>query len=284
MPSPSGIAIQGVRLWDRTWPFERGRYLPWRFVKRALDWGVLHPTWFQFRAGLWMKLDFRDEIQREILLRHVWDPRITEFVLTNLSPGMLFMDIGANVGHFTLVAAQRVGPSGRVVAVEPNPSVAEQLRQNIARSGLSNVAVVEAACSGANERRSFYLADASGIGTTGGSSFSRQNAETDTCVEVACLTVDQLVESTKTTHVDLVKIDVEGAEMSVLRGMTGTLKRFRPRLITEIHPKKLESFGTNPADVIAFVEGFGYRIAEIKRETTLSDYLFVPVHSPPGAV
>jgi hypothetical protein len=76
-----------------------------------------------------MKLDFRDEIQREILLRHVWDPRITEFILTNLSPGMLFIDIGANVGHFTLVAAQRVGPSGRVVAVQPNPSVAEQLRK-----------------------------------------------------------------------------------------------------------------------------------------------------------
>jgi len=96
--------------------------------------------------------------------------------------------------------------------------------------------------------------------------------------------VDGLVESNKSARVDLVKIDVEGAEMSVLRGMAGTLTRFRPRLIIEIHPKNLESFGTKPADVIGFVEGLGYRIAEIKRETTLSDYFFVPVHSPPGAV
>jgi FkbM family methyltransferase len=197
---------------------------------------------------------------------------------------MLFMDIGANVGHFTLVAAQRVRPSGRLWPCSPIPRWRNSFAKNIARSGLSNVAVVEAACSGANERRSFYLADASGIGTTGGSSFSGQNAETDTCVEVACLTVDQLVESTSSTRVGLVKIDVEGAEMMVLGGMTGTLTRFRPRLIIEIHPKKLESFGTKPGEVVGFIEGLGYRIAEIKRETTHSDYLFVPVHSPPGAV
>jgi len=93
-----------------------------------------------------------------------------------------------------------------------------------------------------------------------------------------------LVESTTSTRVDLVKIDVEGAEMMVLGGMTSTLTRFRPRLIIEIHPKKLESFGAKPTEVVGFIEGLGYRVAEIKRETTHSDYFFVPVHSPPGAV
>jgi FkbM family methyltransferase len=223
-----------------------------------------------------MKLDFRDQIQREILLRDVWDRPITEFVLANLSPGMVFIDVGANIGYFTLLAGQHLVHSGRVFAVEPNPSVAEQLRQNVARSGLSNVTVVEAACSDSDERRPFYLADISHTGNTGQSSLSRENAQTETWVQVNCLTMDQLVESTKATRVDLVKIDVEGAEMSVLRGMTRTLTCFRPKLIVEIHPRNLESFGIKPVDVIGFVERFQYHVAQIKNEEVASDYFFAP--------
>src|SRR6516165_8974479 len=147
-----GIVIQFARIWERIWPFERGTYVPWRFIKRGLDCGALHSTWFEFRPGLWMKLDFRDVLQRGILLYDVWDAATTKLILRNLSPGMLFIDIGVNVGYFTLVAAQQVGQLGRVIAVEPNPLVAEQLRQNVARSGLSNAVVVQAACSDSNQR------------------------------------------------------------------------------------------------------------------------------------
>jgi FkbM family methyltransferase len=229
-----------------------------------------------------MKLDFRDVLQRGILLYDVWDAATTKLILRNLSPGMLFIDIGANVGYFTLVAAQQVGQLGRVIAVEPNPLVAEQLRQNVARSGLSNAVVVQAACSDSNQRRSLYLANISGTGNTGQSSFSAQNARSEVSVDVECVTVDQLVEGAKSTRVDLVKIDVEGAEMSVLRGMTRTLTRFRPKLIIEINPERLDSFATKPGDVIGFIEGFGYRTGEIKEQTALSDYLFVPVEQSTG--
>ena len=90
MLSPSTVVVRCIRIWDRMWPFALGRYFPWRFIKRGLDSGWLHPVWFQFRPGLWMKLDFRDEIQREILFRRVWDPQITAMVTTHLSAGMVF--------------------------------------------------------------------------------------------------------------------------------------------------------------------------------------------------
>jgi FkbM family methyltransferase len=267
---PMKIAVQCTRLWDRAWPFHQGRDLPTRVINRATRRGWLRPIWFEFRRGLWMKLDMRDMIQETILLTKLWDPETTEFILDNLSAGNVFVDIGANVGYFTLLAAQRVGDEGRVLCIEPNPSVAGQLRENVERSGLFNVTVVQAACSHTVGPRVLYL---SGISNTGRSSLSAENVDGAECVKVHCVTADGLVQDHGLLRIDVVKIDVEGAEFEVLRGMTDILSRAKPKLVLELEPHLLKSFSVRVEDVVDFVGSYGYRQAAVGKG---SNYVFVP--------
>ena len=134
------------------------RWLPFPNVVNTLLTDVFTPylSWRPFetmtttRDGLRMRVRFPDKIQKHIYLFGVWEPSITRFVNNRLRPGDLFVDIGANVGYYALLAAKRVGPSGAVVAIEASPSIACRLRENIALNGFTNIEVVEAAVS---ERR-----------------------------------------------------------------------------------------------------------------------------------
>jgi FkbM family methyltransferase len=270
MSWPMRAAVRCARFWDRVWPFHRGRNLPTRLINRATRRGWLDPIWFEFQPGLWMKLDMRDMIQETILLTNLWDQDTTEFILQNLSSGKVFLDIGANVGYFVLLAAQRVGPEGRVLCVEPNPSVASQLCQNVRQSGLSNVTVVRAACSDTVGPRVLHL---SGNSNSGKSSLSGENVDGVGCLRVDCVTTDQLVEDHGLSRVDLVKIDVEGAELDVLRGMANVLFCMQPKLVLELEPSLLKGFAARVEDVVGFLERYGYRNIAVGKG---ANYVFVP--------
>jgi FkbM family methyltransferase len=128
----------------------------------------------------------------------------------------VFVDIGANAGYFALLASRSVGASEKVLAVEPNPTMAQQVRQNVARSGLLNVTTEEVACAGVAGVQTLYLGDAYNIGST---SLCGENVTWTKSAEVKCTPVDVLVERHALTRVDVVKIDVEGTELEVPRGI-----------------------------------------------------------------
>lgn len=218
-----------------------------------------------------MRLDTRDVIQEALLLTDAWDPGVTKVLLDNLSAGMVFLDIGANVGYFSLLAAERVGPAGRVIAVEPNPTVVRQLQKNAQRNGLTNITVVQAACSDSSAPRELYLA---GPSNTGKASFSSENAQSRDFVKVECLPGDELIAKLNPARLDLVKIDVEGAELHVLKGMAQSLSRLRPKLILEVAPPLLQNFSTEPDEVINFVREIGYRVLQSEQDADYTDYLF----------
>jgi FkbM family methyltransferase len=266
----SSFEVGTIRLWNRFWPFSVGKRLPNRLLARATNMGLLRPIWFEFRPGLWMQLDIRELVQETLLLEGFWEPKTTRYVCDSLGPGQVFLDIGANAGYFSLLASHCVGESGKVLAVEPNPAVAKQLRQNTQRNGLINVAIAEAACSDSIEVRNLYVSNAY---NTGLSSLSRDNLAWTKSVKVTCTTVDVLVEEYGLDRVDLVKIDVEGAELQVLRGMTTVLKRLRPRIIIELIPSLLEGFSTTIAAINECLAASYYRILSLEEH---SNYLCVP--------
>jgi FkbM family methyltransferase len=204
-------------LWNRSWPFAAGKEFPNRLLARASNMGLVRPTWFEFQPGLWMQIDVRELVQETLLLEGVWEPKTTRYLCGTLTSGQVFMDIGANAGYFSLLASRCVGESGRVLAVEPNPAMAKQLRQNTERSGLTNVHIAEVACSDSVEVRDLYIGNPY---NTGNSSLSANNLAWTKSVRVPCTTVDLLVEKQALQRLDLVKIDVEGAEWQVLQGMT----------------------------------------------------------------
>jgi FkbM family methyltransferase len=207
-----------------------------------------------------MRLNARDLIQQTILLEGVWDPALTEFVESNLGPGDVFIDVGAHVGYFTLLAARRVGPTGSVLSLEPNPSTALQLRENLHRSHLQNVLVEETASGESEQIVQLYLHTESNSSMA---SLSRANATGGASVQVPCTTLDLLCQQRGLTRVSVVKIDVEGAELLVLRGMKRVMNEMRPLIVLELESRLLEGLGTPVQAVLALLEESDYSVAPL---------------------
>ena len=207
-----------------------------------------------------MRLNARDMIQQTILLEGMWDPFLTRFIENRLKPGDVFVDVGAHVGYFTLLAARRVAGIGTVLSIEPNPLALEQLRQNVERSGLRNVRIADTACGDTDHAVRLYLHTESNSSMA---SLSAVNAAAGAEVDVKCTTLDSLCQQHQLARVDLVKIDVEGAELSVLRGMERILRGMRPVIVLELEPRLLNSFGATRESVHAFFAEYEYRVSPL---------------------
>lgn len=256
----SKVALSSIRFATRVWPFPVGQGLPSYLGAFATRVGVLKAEWYEFQPGLWMKLNSQDLIQQTILLEGAWDPPLTQLVQSRLGAGDVFIDVGAHVGYFTLLASQRAGPTGTVLAIEPNPVAREQLRENVSRSRLDNVLIEASACGECRTTVDLHLHTASNSSMA---SLSTANARGGTTVSVPCTTLDVLCQERGIGRVTLVKIDVEGAELSVLRGMTRILGELRPIIVLELDAQLLAGFGTPLADVLAVFDDFDYVVSPL---------------------
>ncbi len=167
-----------------------------------------------------------------------------------IRPGAVVVDAGGHIGTFTLLAARLVGPTGRVVVCEPSPESAALLRSNVARNGLKQVTLHECALAEAAGRAQLFVAqnDADNpVADTLAPSAGRAP------VEVALRTLDEIFAEDGLDRIDLLKIDVEGAELRVLAGGTKALAATR-RVIMEVHPGRLD-----PQAVLERLQSLGFR-------------------------
>lgn len=148
-----------------------------------------------------------------------------------LQDGSIFIDVGAHLGRFTLLGARLVGEKGLVVALEPDYHVFQRLLENLELNNLQNVIALPIAASNRNFLARFRLST-----TSGWSSLTNMHKETVLAeVSIPAFTLDTLVESLRLERVDIVKIDVEGAEDEVLEGAVKLLDTFKPALLIEVH-------------------------------------------------
>src|SRR5262245_3146727 len=164
-----------------------------------------------------------------------------------LRPGMVFVDVGANDGYYTLFAARRVGPSGRVVAAEPSSRERAHLQRNLGRNGLDNVSVIPAAIGATSGLADLHLAHGvhAGHNTLGG--FAHDDVVRASLERVPIEPLDAVIPRLGLARVDFVKIDVEGAEARVIAGATNVLTSMRPMMLIEVNDKALRAQG-NCAD------------------------------------
>jgi FkbM family methyltransferase len=149
----------------------------------------------------------------------------------HLRPGSVAIDVGANWGLHTLYLSRLVGETGRVLALEPFPPAFEELEWHLATNGCRNVRALKVAASDANGQARFIPGDSP---STGRLNFGGA-APADTGMTVPTRTLDAVVEEARFDRLDLVKIDVEGAEGQVLLGAGATIDRFRPVLVIDLH-------------------------------------------------
>jgi FkbM family methyltransferase len=139
----------------------------------------------------------------------------------------IVLDLGANVGTFTLYAALKA-VEGLVVAVEPNPSLFEMLKQNVAVNGINNVMLLNALVGDKDGQSKFYMLDSGGSVREG---YSTKGKE----VELTSYRISSIMDKYGIQSVDFVKMDIEGAEFDIFRGDVASLKRVK-KLSMEVHP------------------------------------------------
>lgn len=224
----------------------------------ALYWRLAAGVVMTEVQGSRMFLDLRQSrLAQRLFMTSVHEPGETVLLRRLLRPGMVFADVGANVGYYTLLAARLVGPSGRIYAFEPDPACGDILRRSIQVNGYDHVIVVGKA-----------LAATPGVGwlSQPRNKEMQQLAERRSgyrCLQVEVTTLDGVV-ARYGGRLHLVKLDVEGAEPEVLRGMTNTLRRNPDlRIMTEFNPRALWELGTDPAEYLAELEVHGFELSVI---------------------
>lgn len=194
--------------------------------------------------------------RQTFFLRRWFDLPAQLLILGAAGRGGTVVDIGANRGQFTLAAASIVGPCGQIISFEPNPSQAEILRRDLERNGIRNVALHEIGLGDEDAILPLCVPHVN----SGNASFGGFASEGDIVEGLRVRVGDDVLEGTKP---DLIKIDVEGFELRVLRGLRRLITSARPIILTEVVPEHLARCGTSAGELFEFMEGFGYRGAGV---------------------
>lgn len=263
-----------------------GRWRVCRFLSRHCGQLTdLPPLEAQVGRATFLKLDPKERFDGLKTLINGLNPRepLINLAIQILRPGDNAIDIGANVGYFSAVAALAVGDGGRVLSFEAAPPTYQRL-QTLARRNLHhNVVAYHAAVADKAGELLLHLGPQDHSGTTS----IRPLGEKETRhVTVPAVAIDDLLDSLPLIR--LVKIDVEGAEMLVARGMERLLQRDKPYLLIEVTDSFLRGLGSNKSELVAFFTVRGYQVLRIEnpvipyeeRDEPQCDVLMVP---PGGA-
>lgn len=209
--------------------------------------------------------DLHEPVAFHLLIDGVYEPELRQFLTAQLKPGETFVDVGANVGVFTLPMARHVGESGKVLAVEASPRVFSYLSRNVASVGLANIICRRAAvCERDGEVRFF---DAPPVKFGMGSMANRFEGQS---VAVEGRTLDRLTREAGISPVSVIKVDVEGFELGVFQGAQAILTGDQPPLVVFEFCDWAEcgSVGGQPGAAQQFLMELGYSIWTLKDFTS----------------
>lgn len=231
-----------------------GRIKPLRAAYDSL-FSLLKPSSVMVQ-GQRMWLDEKDTL--ELATREVYEPAETALFRCEIRPGQVVLDIGANIGYYTLIAAKLVGPKGRVVAFEPDPANFALLKKNVEANGHRNVTLFQKALSDRTGKAKLYLNP-----TNKGDHRLYDSGDGRSFVTVTMARLDDvLLKMDRQVH--FIKMDVQGAEASALGGMRGLLRRNRSlKLVTEFSPGALRLQGSDPAGYLKALQKAGFHLWEI---------------------
>jgi len=186
----------------------------------------------------------------------IWEPEETRFLLATLRPGDVFVDVGANIGYFSLLASRRVGPAGAVLAFEPEAANYALLEANCRLNDCDNVRTYQAALGEENTSGTLYLNE---LNRGDHSLFPAQQDRAGQDIRI--VNGSRLI-SASYPRVDCIKIDTQGAECSVVRGLLELIAASAPGLvmIIEFSPMHLRNAGTSGRALLDLLADFDWRM------------------------
>jgi FkbM family methyltransferase len=191
---------------------------------------------------------------------------------TILLAGNTFVDVGANLGIYTLVASRIVGPSGRVISFEPSLQSFAQLEENISLNGFKNIMAARVALSDKTGQAFLYHGSDAGKNSLGSAPCEEPKGEV-----VATQSLDEALHQLSVETVDVIKMDVEGAEELVLLGANRTVALHRPIVLFEINPEASGRLGLSPHGAFDLLAASDYEFFAIKPNGSLSRLKTMPM-------
>ncbi|AZS73250.1 FkbM family methyltransferase [Streptomyces lydicus] len=209
------------------------------------------------RFGAAMAVDTQDLIQRFVYLFGLWEPHMTHWLQRRLRPGDTYIDVGANVGYFSLLASQLVGEEGRVVAIEASPTFHARVRRHAEINGCSNLRTVNSAVADERKTVTLILASSSNMGAA---SIVPYDGPAESTLDVEAYPLPQVLDADEIAGARVIKIDVEGAEGAVIRGLAPVLDKLRPdaEITVEVTPERMEALGESPGELLTTMREHGF--------------------------
>ena len=200
-------------------------------------------------------LDEKDSLLLSI--NKIYEKNETNFVKDSVNKGDIVIDIGANIGYYTLMFAKLVGGTGKIYAFEPDPKNFSILEKNIQVNGYNNIILEKKAVSNKLGKSTFYVSE-----NSAGSSMHKPNNVVDQ-IYVDLITLDNYFEVNTITP-DFVKIDIEGYELNALKGMESILQSSdKTKIMIEYNPLTKKELNSDPMDSLTFLSELGFKFKDL---------------------
>ncbi len=211
----------------------------------------------QTRFGARFALDTQDLIQRYLYLFGVWEPDMTHWLERRLCPGDVFVDVGANIGVFSVLGSRLVGDTGRVIAIEASPTFHRRVLQHAELNGCKNIRAVNAAVSDERKMLRFILASSNNMGAN---SIVPYDGPAESTFDIEAVPLAEVLQPDEVARARVIKIDVEGAEGGVIRGLAPLLDELRPdvEIAVEITPDRMEQLGDSAEELLEIMRKHGF--------------------------
>lgn len=266
-----GLLTPPVRAYIRYFPIAAGKRSFWfRIVDPYFAWRS-HRFVASTVFGAKIAGTTRDIIQQYIYYFGVWEPNLTRWIQRRLRSGDTFIDVGANIGYFSLLASRLVGESGTVVAIEASPRTFSALQGNLTRNDARTVRAVNVAVSEHSGMAKVFYGHECNIGLT--TILETPDFECECEVESAPLS--SILRPDEVQNARVIKIDVEGAEWAVVAGMELILNSGRPDLevVVEVNPESIARQGKCPEDLLEVFTRAGFHPFAIENDYSPLGYL-----------
>jgi len=237
-----------------------GKFNKIQMAKKIIRDFVSSRVRYRHIFGHKMYLDSKDTLQ--LSFSGVHERFTTQFVMQEIKKGDVVLDIGANIGYYTLIFAKLVGDNGKVFAFEPEPNNFALLKKNVEINGYHNVVLIEKAVSNKNGKTRLYLAKEN-LGDH--RIYESEVIIGRNSIEIDTVRLDDYFKDYE-EKIDFIKMDIQGAEPAAFEGMIRLLEKKHPKLLTEFWPGGLNQFGVQPGEYINLIVRNGFKLYDLNED------------------
>ncbi|OYU93280.1 MAG: hypothetical protein CFE21_21170 [Bacteroidetes bacterium B1(2017)] len=225
--------------------------------------------------GVRVNLDLKKHVDYRLYI-NTFESTTINYFIDCLKKDMVVLDVGANIGIYSLISSKIVGGNGAVFAFEPSPYCQKRISENMNLNSFKNITIIESCVSNTNGTTDFYLCDDDAYNSM--TKYTMLPYEKK--IELPVITIDDFIKNKKLNSVDILKIDTEGVDHLVIEGASETIRLFHPIIFFEYNRVISDKSSSNIGSGLYLLWDLGYEIYEFRNEIlTLIEFDTLPTQS-----